>query len=118
VLDAGAVVRDYVGAWNETDRARRTRLLAAACAADVRYVDPEADVTGLEGLSAVIASFQTAYPGHILRLASSVDSHHDVLRFAWLVERPDETTLSAGLDACRRAADGRLVLIAGFFDAL
>jgi hypothetical protein len=116
--EAGAVVGTYVAAWNEADGDRRTALLTSACAAGVRYVDPDVDVTSSEALSSVIASFQAAYPAHVLRLASDVDAHHDVLRFAWLVERPDGTTLSAGLDACQRAADGRLMLIAGFFGAL
>jgi hypothetical protein len=115
---ADTIVREYVAAWNEADEDRRATLLASACAADVRYVDPDVDVTGPEALSGVIASFQAAYPAHVLRLASDVDAHHDVLRFAWLVERPDGTTLSAGLDTCQRAADGRLTVIAGFFDAL
>jgi hypothetical protein len=118
VLEAGAVVREYVAAWNEPDPDRRSALLADSCATDVRYTDPESDVTGLDELAGVIAAFQEAYPGHVLRLASAVDHHHDVLRFAWLAERPDGTTLSAGLDACRRAPDGRLSLIVGFFGEL
>jgi hypothetical protein len=115
VLDPEAVVRDYVAAWNESEEKRRLALLTRACADEVRYTDPESDVTGLDLLSGVIGSFQAGYPSHVLRLASAVDAHHDVLRFAWLVERPDGTTLSAGIDACVRAADGRLALIAGFF---
>ena len=75
-------------------------------------------MTGLDALGGVIASFQTAYPGHLLRLASAVDAHHDVLRFGWVVERRDGTTLSAGVDACVRTSDGRLALIAGFFGEL
>jgi hypothetical protein len=113
--DPEAVVRDYLAAWNEPEDERRLALLTRACANDVRYTDPESDVTGLDALSGVIASFQTAYPRHLLGLASAVDAHHDVLRFGWLVERPDGTTLSAGIDACVRAADGRLARIAGFF---
>ena len=112
------VVDEYVAAWNERDADRRAALLASACTSGVRYTDPESDVTGLEALSGVIASFQTSYPDHVLRLASAVDAHHDLLRFAWLVERPDGTALSAGLDACQRASDGRLTLIAGFFGVL
>jgi hypothetical protein len=114
VLDLETVVRDYVAAWNEPEEEHRLTLLTSACADEVRYTDPESDVTGPDALSGVIASFQAAYPS-LLRLASAVDAHHDVLRFAWLVERPDGTTLSAGIDACVRAADGRLALIAGFF---
>lgn len=109
------VVGEYVAAWNASDPARRGALLRNACTEDVRYVDPETDVTGLDALSGVIESFQSSYPGHVLRLVGGVDAHHDVLRFAWLVERSDGTTLSAGLDACRRAPDGRLAVIAGFF---
>lgn len=118
MLDADAVVREYVAAWNEHAGDRRATLLARACATDVRYADPESEVTGLDALAGVIASFQATYPEHVLRLSSVVDDHHDVLRFAWLVERPDGTTLSSGLDACRRAVDGRLALIAGFFGEL
>lgn len=113
-----AVIDDYEAAWNEPDAERRAALLTSSCAAGVRYADPESDVTGLEALSAVIASFQTSYPGHVLRRASAVDAHHDLLRFSWLVERPDGTTMSGGLDACQLAPDGRLAVIAGFFGEL
>ena len=117
-MDAEPVVRGYVAAWNERDADARLRLLESACAHGLRYVDPEVEATGLEELSSVIADFQTEYPGHALRLDTAVDAHHDVVRFAWLVERHDGTTLARGMDACLRSADGRLTLVVGFFGSL
>ncbi len=117
-LTAEDAVRRYLAAWNEDDPSRRLALLEDACTSDVRYVDPEGDVTGLDALSGVIAAFRAEHPDHALRLASEADAHHDQLRFAWLVERSDGSTFATGLDACVRAADGRLSSIAGFFGEL
>jgi hypothetical protein len=112
------VVAVYAAAWREVDETRRLALLVESCSDDVAYVDPESETLGRDELSTFIGGFLSAYPGHRLELASRVDVHHSVLRFAWRVERPDGTQLGEGIDACELAADGRLLRITGFFGAL
>ncbi len=112
------VVAVYTAAWREVEEAHRLALLVESCADDVAYVDPDSEILGRDRLSTFIGEFLSTYPGHRLELASRVDSHHSVLRFAWRVNRPDGTVLGEGIDACELAADGRLARITGFFGAL
>ena len=112
------VVAVYAASWREVDEVERLALLAESCADDVVYVDPDAEIFGREELSAFIGEFLSTYPGHRLELASRVDTHHSVLRFAWQVKRPDGTQLGEGIDTCELAGDGRLSRITGFFGAL
>ena len=47
---------------------------------------------------------------------SSVDAHHDVLRFAWNNRLASGSVLRQGIDFCMLAADGRFQSIAGFLE--
>ncbi len=112
------VVALYAAAWREIDAEKRGDLLERSCVDAVEYVDPQAEVAGRSELATFIGAFLCAHPGHRLELASRVDAHHGVLRFAWRVDRPDGTVMGEGLDACELAEDGRLCRIAGFFGGL
>lgn len=103
-------VTTYLAAWNATDPAERTALLARAVTDDVRYVDPLADVTGPAALSALIGGVQEQFPGLPLALEGAVDAHHDVLRFSWTMGPV------VGTDSVLLAADGRFALVTGYLD--
>ncbi len=79
--DATKIVERYFDTWNETDAQRRLALAKDTWSDDARYVDPVADVTGPVGFSEMVASVQGHYPNHRFRLASSIEQHHDQLRF-------------------------------------
>jgi len=106
----------YVGAWNETDAARRRGAIATCWSETGRYVDPIAAVEGRDGLDALIAAMQQRFPGHHLRRTGPVDAHHDRLRFAWELLTPAGTALFKGVDFVVTAPDGRLDSVTGFFD--
>jgi hypothetical protein len=77
------LVTDYLGAWNADDPADRRARLERLCTPDVRYVDPLADVTGIEALDALISTVQESFPGLRFVPVGDVDAHHDVCRFRW-----------------------------------
>jgi hypothetical protein len=114
--NAHEIVTTYLAAWNATDPAERAELLARAVTEDVRYVDPLADVTGPQALSAVIDGVQGHFPGMPLVLRDSVDAHHDVLRFTWTLGPAGGEPIVIGTDSVLLAADGRFALVSGYLD--
>jgi len=109
-------VTEYLRAWNVTDPAERVALLAQVTTADVRYVDPLADVTGPEGLGALIEQVQAQFPGVPLTLHSGPDAHHDVVRFSWALTPEGGEPVVIGTDAVLLADDGRFALVTGYLD--
>ena len=111
------IVTGYLKAWSATDPAKRGELLARTVADDVRYVDPLADVTGREALSAVIDGAQQQFPGMSFALLDDrVDAHHDVLRFSWALGPDGGEPIVIGTDSVLLAADGRFALVTGYLD--
>jgi hypothetical protein len=110
------LVRNYLAAWNETDPAARRAAVEAAFTPDVRYVDPLADVTGTDGLDALIAGAQQQFPGMEFRAVGDVDRHHDVCRFRWGLGPAGAEPLVIGFDVVAVAPDGRIATVHGFLD--
>jgi len=111
-----STVSEYLRAWNVTDPAERLALLSRVATDDVRYVDPLADVTGPEGLSAVIGQVQAQFPGVPLTLHSGPDAHHDVVRFSWALAPEGAEPVVIGTDSVLLADDGRFALVTGYLD--
>ena len=114
-MDANEVVRTYGSAWAETDEAKRRQILEACWADDGVYLDPGGRADGRDAFVAHISGFQTAFAGHSIELTSGVDEHDGFLRFEWRMTDPSGATVLEGMDFGRRADDGRLSLICGFF---
>lgn len=117
VSTAAAVAERYLAAWNETDMAKRDALIAATWTTDGHYVDPVFDVTGRAAISAMMAGFQDAYPGHQFSLVGDVEEHHDRIRFKWQLTDSTGAVQLLGTDVGVLATDGLLAEIAGFFDS-
>ncbi len=115
MTDATTTVDTYLAAWNETDAAKRARLIERAWAGDGRYADPMLEAAGHAALAEMVAGVQAKFPGHRFRRRSGVDAHHDHLRFAWDLVAPDGGVVVAGIDVGALATDGRLARITGFF---
>jgi hypothetical protein len=78
------------------------------------YTDPEPTFAkGREALSKEIARFLTTYPGSRFR-CSAPQTHHQSMRFAWLLFRADGTQWTQGMDFGEWAPDGRIRRIVGF----
>lgn len=110
------IVDQYLACWNEPRPDRRLDLVAATWTEDARSVDPLADVSGHAEISSMMAAVQAQLPGHQFRLVGDVSAHHDVIRWSWTMSAPGGGTIVAGSDAAV-VVDGRIMLLAGFFDS-
>jgi hypothetical protein len=109
----------YLAAWNATDPATRRDAVAAAFTADARYVDPLADVSGHDGVDALIAAAQQQFAGLVFSRGEVLDAHHDVVRFTWHLGPEGQDAAEPvviGFDVAEIAEDGRLSLVHGFLD--
>ena len=77
------VAERYIAAFNETDPARRSRLLDELYSSDSTYTDPHVDLRGAEAIDAFIAETQQRFPGVTFSLRGPVDAHHNQARFQW-----------------------------------
>ena len=117
VNDVTAVIDRYFAVWNETDAATRRALISRTWSADASYVDPLLAGEGPDGIDAMIAAGQGQFPGHTVRLASGIDSHHARVRFNWEIVGPGSADpVVTGVDFAVIDADGKLQSITGFFD--
>ncbi|MFH8568543.1 nuclear transport factor 2 family protein [Streptomyces sp. NPDC017993] len=113
---ADAVAR-YFEAWNAAGQEALGKAVAGAFTEEGRYTDPLADVTGHEGIAAVITGAHAQFPGWVFRPLGDVEGHHDIARFGWeLVNAADGTAPVAGFDVVRLAEDGRISAVLGFLD--
>jgi hypothetical protein len=104
----------YMLAWNTADRDVRRCLVTAVWSPHGRYVDPTADVTGVDALVDHIGGYLQQFPGTRLEPTGPVITHHEFIHFPWRVVAGSQTVLE-GKDFGRLDGEGKLVLIAGFF---
>lgn len=117
MTETNAVVRRYVEIWNQPDGALRAKAAAELLTGGCRFVDPIADVTGPDGLAAVIGGVHERFPGHRIRPIGEADTHHDVLRLSWeLVPDAGGESVVIGTDVLTLTGDGQVEAISGFFD--
>ena len=106
----------YLDCWNETDAATRRALLEQWFTADVSYVDPLAEVTGLEQFDAAIAAVRQQFPGFVFTALGDVDGHHRLARFRWGLGPAGAEPVVEGSDVVVTDADGRIRSVLGFLD--
>lgn len=114
-VDATSVAQRYIALWNETDAARRERLLEADWAADAHYVDPLMQASGREQISALVGAVHQRYPGFRFNLLGHADAHGENLRFSWTLGPSGAQDLIQGTDFVRLDG-GKLAAVTGFLD--
>lgn len=91
--------------------------LSVLAAPEVRYVDPLADLTGLDELNAFIGQAQQQFAGLAFRPGAAVDAHHKVARFGWeLAPGASSEAAAVGFDVIETGDDGRITRVTGFLD--
>lgn len=108
-------LRAYIAAWAEADEGKRRALLEKGWEDSGIYSDPTGETVGREALIRHIGKFLRRYPGHRILFTSAVDAHHNKLRFAWALAKPDGSKVLEGIDFGEVGSDGRLLSITGFF---
>lgn len=108
------LIDGYLAAWNEPDATARQNLLRQVWADEGRYTDPQSDGQGRDALDQIIGRLHRKVNGVHFSLDGTIDHHHQVVRFAWIMTQPDGSRLY-GMDFGEIADDGRLNRIVGFF---
>jgi hypothetical protein len=109
----------YCAAWSERDPGYRRKLLDRVVTDNVRYTDPDTDVTGCADLVDHISGVLAGRIGAKIVKTSFADAHHDIARFAWHLVKADGTVLPEGLDIVFvDGQTGKLKTILGFFGPL
>lgn len=114
-LDATGIAQRYIAVWNETDAARRQRLLEADWATDAQYIDPMAQASGREQISTLVGAVQQRYPGFRFKLFGSADAHGDNVRFSWTLGPSGAEDTIQGTDFVQLDG-GKLRSVTGFLD--
>jgi hypothetical protein len=113
--DFNKIARDYISLWNETDTARRARLLGDQWTPAATYVDPLAKAKGHDEIGAYIGGVHQRFPDYRFALMGEAEGHGDHLRFSWTlgpvageapIEGSDVVTLQGG----------RIAGVVGFLD--
>src|SRR4051812_31968827 len=118
MTDITTTIDRWFASLNEPDANRRTPDIAAAWAEDGRWVDPPFEGQGHAEISQMVDGVYAQYPGARFRRTSSVDAHHDAVRYGWELVNPDGDVIVAGTDIGQLASDGRLLRVGGFSGAL
>ncbi len=84
-------------AWNEPDSTKVRGHLENALSANVRFVDPSIDVSGIDGFEKNVHEVKSNLPRAVYSRTSGVDSHHGFHRYHWAIHQEDKL-LIAGFD--------------------
>src|SRR5260370_232961 len=102
VTDPDALVERYIAAWHEPDSDGRRKAITELWDAEGSYVDPSREVRGYEALYEVVTGIHDEFVRsgkYIFRAGSSVQSHHNVMRFKWeLADLETGQAVDGGLD--------------------
>ncbi len=114
--DLSALIDRYIAIWNETDPNARRTLIEATWAENATYTDPILAGTGRDGIDAMIAGFQQAYPDHTFDLTGDNPLDQAAHRFGWRLLSPTGELQMTGEDIYELDAEGFLQSIVGSFD--
>lgn len=110
-------VERYLAAWNETDGAKRKAILERVFARDCTYVDPFADLRGVDAIDGFIGNVQRHYKGAVFVLGNTFDAHHAQARFTWNAMAPGVTEpIAIGFDVALFEEKGLIRDVRGFID--
>jgi SnoaL-like domain len=123
-MERQQAIIDYATAWSGQDAEEIAAAFARCWTAHSTYTDPITDtVVGIEGMVRLVLGMADQFPGYALRPTSTLDTHHDVGRFSWLMTAPAPIVVAGvdhgrempGLDFITFTPDNRIAQIVGFF---
>lgn len=101
-------------AWNEPEANKVSVHLERALSTNVRFVDPSADVFGLEGFAQNIHEVKSKIPRAVYSRTSGIDTQHNFHRYHWAIHQDGKLLLS-GFDVTETDAFGKVLCVIGFF---
>jgi SnoaL-like domain len=116
MTDYQAMATRYIAGWNQTDPVARRQIIEEVWAPDGSYVDPLANVKGVDQIDATIAAVQSQFPSFVFRLVGPVDGHGNQFRFAWELGPESDDSPVAGFDVAVLSPEGQIQTVLGFLD--
>ena len=110
-----AVVQHYLATWNATGDERAT-LLSEHWSPEATYTDPMAEVSGHDGITAVVDGVRAQFPGFVFTQIGEADAHHRQVRFRWGLGPEGTEPLVIGFDVLVLDESGRIRDVHGFLD--
>ena len=112
-------IATYFAAWNEPDPVRCRELLERCVVREVELVHPSFGRSrGIDPLIERTGRYHSAMPGTTIVLASGIDAHNKLGRYAWRVLDEQGAETMAGIDVVELSGDGRLERILMFHGSL
>ncbi|MFK8029563.1 MAG: nuclear transport factor 2 family protein [Gammaproteobacteria bacterium] len=105
-----------LAAWNEQDSTKIRTLLEEALTPDVHFVDPTANLHGMDAFEQNVRDVQQRLPGATYSRVSEVDSHNNLYRYHWAIHLDGRLAVQ-GFDVTE-LRDGRVCKVIGFFNDL
>jgi len=118
VNDISRLIDDYLDAYGEPDKARRSDAVKRLWAEDAQLIDPPLAARGHAQIVAQADQLLAQFPEHRFRRSSGIDAHHGVARYAWQLLSPAGQVVLEGCDFAQVDDTGRLARVAGFFGTL
>lgn len=116
VTDYPPALDTMLKAWNEAIPDAIRGHLDAALATDVHFVDPTANIRGIDAFEAMVHEVQARLPGAVYSRVSDVDAHNELYRYHWAIHVGGNLAVQ-GLDVTE-VSDGRVTRVLGFFGDL
>lgn len=114
--DFKELIDKYFVSLNETDCKQRRQLIEKVWAEDGKFVSPIGAVAGHAAIDIQVQGFQKQFPNAEVRRIGEINALDDkYVRFAFEAVQPDGAVFIKGVDF-GILADGKLQLVAGFFD--
>jgi hypothetical protein len=115
LVGAGAAVLRWFSAWNETDGAKRAKLLGELVHEDIAFQDAYSSIQGCDDLIAHVAAAKIHMPGLVIEPCSDVRHCQGTALVDWLVKTPDGKTMAKGTNVFELAPDGRFLRVVGLW---
>lgn len=115
MTDPETIAKAYIDIWNTAEPEARAAKIAALWSEDATFADPVAQVSGHDGIAAMIAEVRETYPGMTFAVAGTPDGFGEMVRFGWSMAAPGAAPVVKGTDIATCKA-GRIRAVTGFFD--
>ena len=106
----------YTNAWADIDPTHREQLVKMSVSDDIDFSNPLIAGRGRVELINAMAQFQKQFPGARFGENTCI-IHHEQLLSSWTLYGKDGSVLLTGHNYARSNGEGRLVHMAGFFQA-
>lgn len=103
-----------LAAWNEPDYTKVRGHIEKALSADIRFVDPTIDVTGIDGFEGNVHDVKSKIPGAVYSRTSGLDSQHGFYRYHWVIHL-NNTLILSGFDVVEINEEKKISCVIGFF---